>query len=159
MPSFPRLSPDLMAERLAVPQGRVRLVIDTDTANEIDDQFALAWALLSPDRLDVQAVTAEPFSFAHHLPELQAAEAAMMSGRAGPEHLVGGFQGWLGRLQAQGPFQVLPRAVTTSARKYLDNGVFRLQAAFTLIAGLYWLGVPQPRLVGLYRWLIREGKL
>lgn len=63
------------------------------------------------------------------------------------------------RLQAQGPFQVLPRAVTTSARKYLDNGVFRLQAAFTLIAGLYWLGVPQPRLVWLYRQLIRQDKL
>lgn len=63
------------------------------------------------------------------------------------------------RLQGRGRFLVLPRAVTTSARKYLVNGVFRLQAVFALIAGLYWLGVPQPRLVGLYRWLIREGKL
>ncbi|OGX86734.1 hypothetical protein BEN48_12380 [Hymenobacter glacialis] len=63
------------------------------------------------------------------------------------------------RLQAHGPFQVLPGAVTTSARKYLDNGVFRLQAAFTLIAGLYWLGMSQPRLVGLYRRLIRQDKL
>ncbi|SDY60724.1 TIGR04283 family arsenosugar biosynthesis glycosyltransferase [Hymenobacter psychrophilus] len=63
------------------------------------------------------------------------------------------------RLQAHGPFRVLPRAVTTSARKYLDNGVFRLQAAFTLIAGLYWLGVSQPRLVRLYRQLIRQDKL
>ncbi len=63
------------------------------------------------------------------------------------------------RLQAHGPFRVLPRAVTTSARKYLDNGVFRLQAAFTLIAGLYWLGVSQPRLVWLYRRLIRQDKL
>ncbi len=63
------------------------------------------------------------------------------------------------RLQARGPFQILPRAVTTSARKYLDNGVFRLQAIFTLIAGLYWLGVSQPRLVGLYRRLIRQAKL
>lgn len=63
------------------------------------------------------------------------------------------------RLQARGPFQVLPRAVITSARKYLDNGVFRLQAAFTLLAGLYWLGVSQPRLVGLDRRLIRQDKL
>jgi hypothetical protein len=63
------------------------------------------------------------------------------------------------RLQAGGPFRVLPRAVTTSARKYLENGVFRLQAAFTLIASLYWLGVPQPCLVGLYRRLIRQDKL
>ncbi len=63
------------------------------------------------------------------------------------------------RLQARGPFQVLPRAVITSARKYLDNGVFRLQAVFTLLAGLYWLGVSQPRLVGPYRRLIRQDKL
>ena len=63
------------------------------------------------------------------------------------------------RLQAQGAFQVLPRAVTTSARKYLANGVFRLQAAFVLLAGFYWLGMSQPRLVGLYRRLIRQDKL
>ena len=63
------------------------------------------------------------------------------------------------RLQARRPFQVLPRAVTTSARKYLANGVFRLQTAFTLIAGLYWLGVPQLRLVEIYRRLIRQDKL
>ena len=47
-------------------QGRrPRIVIDTDTANEVDDQFALAWALLSPDALEVDAVYAAPFSFAH----------------------------------------------------------------------------------------------
>ena len=43
----------------------VRVVIDTDAANEIDDQFALAWALLSPGQLQVDAVYAAPFSFAH----------------------------------------------------------------------------------------------
>ncbi len=51
--------------RLALPAGTPRIVIDTDTANEIDDQFALAWALLSPAQLRVEAVYAEPFSFAH----------------------------------------------------------------------------------------------
>lgn len=63
------------------------------------------------------------------------------------------------RLRAQGPFRVLPHAVTTSARKYLANGVFRLQGIFTLIVGLYWLGVSQRRLVQLYRRLIRQGKV
>jgi len=29
------------------------VVIDTDTANEIDDQFALAYAALSPEALDL----------------------------------------------------------------------------------------------------------
>jgi purine nucleosidase len=102
MTRFPTLPPYLMTERLALPKGKLRIVIDTDTANEIDDQFALAWALLRPEKLDVLAVTAEPFSFAHHLPELRAAEAAMLAGQAYPEHLVGGFQGWLARLHAQG---------------------------------------------------------
>lgn len=37
------------------------MVLDTDTFNEIDDQFALAYALLSGDRLDLQAVYAAPF--------------------------------------------------------------------------------------------------
>lgn len=52
-------------QRLAPPRGRPRVVIDTDAANEIDDAFALAWALLRPDRLQVEAVYAAPFSFAH----------------------------------------------------------------------------------------------
>lgn len=102
MTGFPLLSREEMEQRLAPPQGRVRVVVDTDTANEIDDQFALAWALLSPGKLTVEAVTAEPFSFAHHLPELHAAEAALLAGKDYPEHLVGGFQGWLNRLHAQG---------------------------------------------------------
>ena len=40
---------------------RVKVVIDTDAYNEIDDQFALVYALLSPDRMDVQAIHAAPF--------------------------------------------------------------------------------------------------
>ena len=37
------------------------MVLDTDTYNEIDDQFALAYAVLSPERIDLQAVYAAPF--------------------------------------------------------------------------------------------------
>ncbi len=48
-------------ERLSVNSGRLDIVLDTDTYNEIDDQFALAYALLSPERLNVQAVYAAPF--------------------------------------------------------------------------------------------------
>ncbi len=100
--SFRQLPPDLMKQRLALPDGAVRLLIDTDTANEIDDQYALAWALLSPEKMTVEAVTAEPFSFAHHQPQLIAAERAIESGDKHQEHLVGGFQGWINRLHAQG---------------------------------------------------------
>ena len=101
MPQFPKLDPEFMQERLAPPTGPVRLLIDTDTANEIDDQYALAWALLSPEHMTVEAVTAEPFSFAHHRKELLAAEQAIESGKEVREHLVGGFQGWINRLHRQ----------------------------------------------------------
>ncbi len=37
------------------------MVLDTDTYNEIDDQFALVYAMLSPDQLDVEAIYAAPF--------------------------------------------------------------------------------------------------
>ncbi|MDR1144880.1 MAG: nucleoside hydrolase [Verrucomicrobiales bacterium] len=36
-------------------------VLDTDTYNEVDDQFALAHLLLSPDRVNLRAVYAAPF--------------------------------------------------------------------------------------------------
>ena len=34
------------------------MVLDTDTYNEIDDQFALVYALLCPEKLNVEAVYA-----------------------------------------------------------------------------------------------------
>jgi inosine-uridine nucleoside N-ribohydrolase len=37
------------------------MVLDTDTYNEIDDQFALVYAYLSPDRIELEAVYAAPF--------------------------------------------------------------------------------------------------
>lgn len=102
MTEFKKLSERVMRERLSEPKGTVRLLIDTDTANEIDDQYALAWALLSPERVTVEAVTAEPFSFAHHQPELNAAEKALEQGDRRSEYLVGGFQGWINRLHKRG---------------------------------------------------------
>ena len=47
--------------RLEWPKGRIDAVFDTDTFNEIDDQFALVYALMSLDRLNLQAVYAAPF--------------------------------------------------------------------------------------------------
>lgn len=63
---LPQGFPDLgtsMAARLEPPpkQGRVPMVLDTDTFNEIDDQFAIVQALLSPERLDLRAIYAAPF--------------------------------------------------------------------------------------------------
>lgn len=46
---------------LELPEGKIDMVLDTDTFNEVDDQFALAYALLSPERLNVEAIYAAPF--------------------------------------------------------------------------------------------------
>lgn len=39
----------------------LRVVLDTDAANEIDDQFAIAYAMLSPERIRLEAICAAPF--------------------------------------------------------------------------------------------------
>ena len=67
---FPVLTDRERIGRLTPKGGRVKMVLDTDTYNEVDDQFALSYALMSPYRLDVQAVYAAPFSgtfFARYL--------------------------------------------------------------------------------------------
>lgn len=46
---------------LQYPEHPVDVVIDTDTFNEVDDQFALAYLLKYPDKLRLQAVYAAPF--------------------------------------------------------------------------------------------------
>ena len=48
--------------KLVPPEGKVRMVLDTDTYNGIDDQFAVVYALLSKEKLDVEALYAAPFS-------------------------------------------------------------------------------------------------
>lgn len=58
---YPAMSEAHRIERLKPPVKRpVRMVLDTDTYNEIDDQFAVVYALISPE-LDVRAVYAAPF--------------------------------------------------------------------------------------------------
>ena len=46
---------------LSFPEGIVDAVLDTDAYNEIDDQFAIAYMLLSPDRIRTCALYAAPF--------------------------------------------------------------------------------------------------
>ncbi len=63
--TFPQLNSDLLLSRLEHPSQKgprqIRMVLDTDTYNEIDDQFAVAYALLSPERLKVEAIYAAPY--------------------------------------------------------------------------------------------------
>ncbi|MEM7143466.1 MAG: nucleoside hydrolase [Actinomycetota bacterium] len=71
------------------PDGPLRVVIDTDTANEIDDQFAIAWALLSPDRLTVEGIHAAPFCHGHYFDAVDAAARLRGGDRTGLEIVAG----------------------------------------------------------------------
>ncbi|GHU73792.1 hypothetical protein AGMMS49992_13540 [Clostridia bacterium] len=46
---------------LTCPTGKVDMVLDTDTYNEIDDQFAVSYALRASEKLNVKAFYAAPF--------------------------------------------------------------------------------------------------
>ncbi len=48
-------------KNLSVPTGKIDAVLDTDAYNEIDDQFAIAYMLLSADRINTKAICAAPF--------------------------------------------------------------------------------------------------
>ena len=55
-------------QRLAMldtPSWPIDIIIDSDTFNEIDDQFAISYALRSQDRLNVKAIYAAPFLNQH----------------------------------------------------------------------------------------------
>ena len=50
-----------MSNPILPPRGKADVVLDTDTYNEIDDQFALSLLLLNGDKLRTAAVYAAPF--------------------------------------------------------------------------------------------------
>jgi len=48
-------------KNLSIPSGKVDVVLDTDAYNEIDDQFAIAYLIKSPEKLNLKALYAAPF--------------------------------------------------------------------------------------------------
>ena len=105
MDRFPKLDPDFVRARLGRPETNPRVIIDTDAANEIDDQFAIAWSLLSDGRMGLEGVTAEPFSFAHHRDGLIRSVRILQRGgpaNAEEERFMGGLGGWAARLVKRG---------------------------------------------------------
>ncbi|MBQ8894231.1 MAG: nucleoside hydrolase [Clostridia bacterium] len=50
-----------LLNNLELPEGMHDAVLDTDTYNEIDDQFALAYMVRSNDRIRTRAIYAAPF--------------------------------------------------------------------------------------------------
>ena len=58
---FSQIKDESLLQRLQPPQGKIKVVIDTDTYNEVDDQFAVVYALLSPEQMEVEAIYAAPY--------------------------------------------------------------------------------------------------
>ena len=60
--NFPLLADEFRIERLTPPsKSPVRMILDTDAFNEIDDQFAIVQSLLSTDQLELEAIYPAPF--------------------------------------------------------------------------------------------------
>ncbi len=62
------------------------------------------------------------------------------------------------RIKKYGKFIVMNGAVITSARKYIDNGIYRTQAIFFRIWFMYYLGYSQEDLAKLHQKLIKKQK-
>ena len=63
------------------------------------------------------------------------------------------------RIKKYGKFTVMKAEIITSARKYSDNGIYRMQVIFFRIWLLYYIGYSQERLLKLHRRLISRHKL
>ncbi len=74
-------------------------------------------------------------------------------------HIVMEDQEIVKRLKKQERFTVIKKPVTTSARKYLLNGIYKTQGIFFLIYFMYQMGYSQQRLVATYKKWIRQDKL
>jgi inosine-uridine nucleoside N-ribohydrolase len=98
---FPRISDQERLRLLEPPSGPVRVVIDTDTHNEIDDQFTLAWALLSQDLLEIEGIYAAPYSFGIYQNDLVRAHELLQAGQPLTGEL-SRFRGWLSNLAEAG---------------------------------------------------------
>lgn len=63
------------------------------------------------------------------------------------------------RLRQNSRFKVIHKAVLTSARKYIENGIYKTQGIFFLIYIMYQFGFSQQTLISIYRKLIVQDKL
>ena len=59
--NFSKMEEAVRIKKLEPAKGKVRMVLDTDTYNEIDDQYALSYAYLSKEKIQLEAVYAAPF--------------------------------------------------------------------------------------------------
>ena len=50
-----------LIKNLEKPMRKIDVILDTDAYNEIDDQFAIAYMVANPEKLNVKAIYAAPF--------------------------------------------------------------------------------------------------
>ncbi len=132
MVEFPHISDERRKEMLTPQPGRVRVVVDTDAANEVDDQFAITWGLLSPERLDIEAIVAAPFSRAYFREPLLAAARENVDDSTAAE--VDDIAAWVHRLRAAG---IDPEDVE------FETVAEGMEMSFGEIGALMgWLGMP-----------------
>ncbi|MEL7833088.1 TIGR04283 family arsenosugar biosynthesis glycosyltransferase [Fodinibius sp. Rm-B-1B1-1] len=67
------------------------------------------------------------------------------------DHIVMEDQEFVKRVKKEHTFTILDEVVITSAEKYRNNGMVKLQLVFMLILILYYLGASQERLVQIYK--------
>jgi rSAM/selenodomain-associated transferase 2 len=70
------------------------------------------------------------------------------------DHILLEEQEMIGRISGAGSFVVIPRYITSSAKKYLETGVYRLQGIYFYIFTLYIFGVSQNHLLRMYEHLV-----
>ncbi|MGH7238357.1 MAG: TIGR04283 family arsenosugar biosynthesis glycosyltransferase [Candidatus Saccharimonadales bacterium] len=75
------------------------------------------------------------------------------------KHIVLEDQEFIKRLKKFTAFKVIKKPVITSARKYIENGIYKTQAIFFIIYFLYQLGFSQEKLVKTYKRMLSQNKL
>lgn len=82
-----------------------------------------------------------------------------LTGGFSEKHIVLEDQHLITRLKKITRFTIIKKPVITSARKYLENGIYKTQGIFFIIYFMYRLGCSQQQLVTTYRKLISQNKL
>ncbi len=75
------------------------------------------------------------------------------------KHIVLEDQQLIKRLKKIVRFTVIKKPVITSARKYLENGIYKTQGIFFIIYFLYRFGYSQQKLVAAYKKMITQSKI
>ena len=70
------------------------------------------------------------------------------------DHILLGVQEMIDRINATGSFVVIPRYTTSSGRKYLETGIYRLQWVYFYTFALYRFGVSQSHILRMYQHLM-----